>query len=408
MSEYLQDEIFSYNPENKGTENKKIKILNEEKFHFSYSKMSLYLECPLKYKFKYVDKLKEKPKPFFVFGRIIHSVLEFFYSRVPPPSVEELITFFKKKWDEVPPEEKNYRLPRYEQEAFEEGIRIIKNFHFKHRNNDKIPFLLEHSTVVNIDGIAAQIVADKIEYDGNGLITIVDYKTGKDGGRSNDQLYFYQKICESDPQIIEKIAQKYKVSIKKVEVNKMIYYYVQSLKEVAFERAKDSEINHFWEKVMDTVDKIKSKKFDPSPSDLACSYCDFKSLCPVMKDVNLKKNSKITELIKIDAQINEFMKKRTEIEKEIIKEMAEKDSITIKTENEEIIVNKTPQYEFKDRDKLINILKDNNLYEKVLKPTVKSVIEILNDEDISDEIKQKIKNISNVSYQIQLLRKKKE
>ena len=35
---------------------------------FSYSKLSLYEECPLKYKFKYIDKIKEEPKTFFAFG----------------------------------------------------------------------------------------------------------------------------------------------------------------------------------------------------------------------------------------------------------------------------------------------------------------------------------------------------
>ena len=44
--------------------------------HLSSSQMNLYLQCPLKYKFLYIDKL---PKPFkpsgLAFGSIIHSAL---------------------------------------------------------------------------------------------------------------------------------------------------------------------------------------------------------------------------------------------------------------------------------------------------------------------------------------------
>ncbi|MCI4347071.1 MAG: PD-(D/E)XK nuclease family protein, partial [Thermoplasmata archaeon] len=42
----------------------------------SYSSMRTYLECPLRWKFLYVDKLPEAPRSYFSFGRTIHSVLE--------------------------------------------------------------------------------------------------------------------------------------------------------------------------------------------------------------------------------------------------------------------------------------------------------------------------------------------
>ena len=45
----------------------------------SHSSISLYLECPQKWKFKYVDKIPEKPRHFFSFGQSCHEALEFFY-----------------------------------------------------------------------------------------------------------------------------------------------------------------------------------------------------------------------------------------------------------------------------------------------------------------------------------------
>jgi putative RecB family exonuclease len=42
----------------------------------SYSSYRTYLECPLRWKFLYVDRIPETPRGYFTFGRVIHSVLE--------------------------------------------------------------------------------------------------------------------------------------------------------------------------------------------------------------------------------------------------------------------------------------------------------------------------------------------
>ena len=54
----------------------------------SHSSISMFQECPQKYKFKYLDKLPEKPRHFFSFGSSVHQALEFFYGvkALPAPS----------------------------------------------------------------------------------------------------------------------------------------------------------------------------------------------------------------------------------------------------------------------------------------------------------------------------------
>ena len=59
----------------------------------SHSQITLYLQCPLKYKLKYVEKLKEKPKSYLSFGKSVHTALEYlFASRLQtPPSLDEVL-----------------------------------------------------------------------------------------------------------------------------------------------------------------------------------------------------------------------------------------------------------------------------------------------------------------------------
>src|SRR5260370_5469095 len=63
----------------------------------SHSSISLYQDCPQKYKFKYIDGIPEKPRHFFSFGQSVHLALEFFYGgKTPtPPALGALLKNYK-------------------------------------------------------------------------------------------------------------------------------------------------------------------------------------------------------------------------------------------------------------------------------------------------------------------------
>ena len=158
------------------------------KFLFSYSKMSMYRECPLKYKFKYVDKLPEKPKSYFALGHSVHKALEFFHSRLPVPPIEELKSSFEQDWKLKTFLEKGYADEEKERQDLEKGKKILERYHARHGEETKLPFLCEYTAYVDVDGVRVITIADKIEYLGGGRIKIVDDKTGKPGKRNSDQL----------------------------------------------------------------------------------------------------------------------------------------------------------------------------------------------------------------------------
>ena len=248
---------------------------------FSYSKMSMYEECPLKYKLKYIDKIKEEPKFYFAFGNSIHTALEFLYSvKAPPfPSLAELLEEFKRDWGLKSWAEKGYKYP--DDADLLKGLEMLKAYYAHNREKLKPPFLVEYSTDVEVDGLLVRIIADRIEYLGNGSIEIIDYKTGKDVKRAPLQLYMYQKISELDPRLKEKIAETYGQRVSSVKINRLLYYHVPTLKEYPFERADDREIGGFWERVLGVAENIRGLKFEPTPGELQCNWCDYKKFCPI-------------------------------------------------------------------------------------------------------------------------------
>jgi len=104
---------------------------------FSYSKLSMYTECPLKYKFKYLDKIKEEPKSYFAFGNSIHKALEFLHavSNPPFPSIEEVLESFKKQWGLKSWLEKGYKDPAKEETDFRKGVEMLKAYYAANKDS---------------------------------------------------------------------------------------------------------------------------------------------------------------------------------------------------------------------------------------------------------------------------------
>src|SRR5687767_11662348 len=92
----------------------------------SHSSISMFQECPQKYKFKYIDKIPEKPRHFFSFGQSVHLALEFFYGGTSPtpPTLEELLARYKEQWVSG-----GYKDPGQEAQYFEDGRKILTAFH---------------------------------------------------------------------------------------------------------------------------------------------------------------------------------------------------------------------------------------------------------------------------------------
>ncbi|HOW89016.1 MAG TPA: PD-(D/E)XK nuclease family protein, partial [Elusimicrobiales bacterium] len=115
---------------------------------FSYSKMSLYEECPLKYKFKYIDKIKEEPKYYFTFGHSIHHALEFLYAvKAPPfPALNEVLEAYRKEWGLKSYLERGYRDPLRAEEDFRKGLEMLTGYYRHHEGRLKVPFAVEYGT----------------------------------------------------------------------------------------------------------------------------------------------------------------------------------------------------------------------------------------------------------------------
>ena len=254
-----------------------------ELLDFSYSRMDMFRTCPMRYKFRYVDKMKERPKGFFFFGSAIHSALEFLYKGDSPvfPSVEQVCAAFMEFWKSKPLQQQGFRNAEEADRKRDEGIEMLKEYYRVNRDSFTRAFLTERMFKFEIDGLLVTAISDRIDYQGEGKILITDYKTGKDIRRTPDQLYMYQKVAESCPELPELLAERFGVRVPELKISQMLYYHVPSNKKYYFERAADDEIKKFWDGALKTADEMRAGNFEPKPSEANCRWCDFKEYCPV-------------------------------------------------------------------------------------------------------------------------------
>jgi len=370
---------------------------------FSYSKMSLYEECPLKYKFKYIDKLKEEPKFYFAFGSAIHAALEFLYSvRNPPfPTIEEVCEAFRTEWSSKSYLEKGYRTQAKSDDDYQKGLLMLRAYYEHNRARFAPPFLVEYSTDVEVDGLLVRTISDRIEHLGNGEITIIDYKTGKDVKRQPDQLHMYQKITELDPRLKEKIAETYGQRVSSVRIRELLYYHVPTNKEYSFARADDKEIGGFWERVLGVAEGIRGLKFDPTPGERQCSWCDFKAFCPALGGtrspaVHSAAPDKIEALVDRYGRLKEKM---DELQAELDKVAADIGRAGLKAGEYSgasftAQIARTPKWEFLKRDAVIDVLNQFDLYQKAMNVTLKGISDVLDSPELPEEARKKLLDLA--------------
>ncbi len=233
----------------------------------SHSSISMYQTCPQKWKFRYIDKVPQLPKPYFSFGKSVHAGLEFLFSKANEtfPTIEALITSYRNQWLS-----EGYETSAQEKWFFQEGERILKGFYIKHHHEYKNVHQVELKFTIDIDGVPMLGYIDRIDEIANGKLSIVDYKTGK---------AFDKSRVRKDPQLT-----LYQIAVREMlgkEVELLTLYHLNSLTPLTVPAHPLSQEQELRSVVVQVAQGISENKFDPKPDEKGhCQWCDYVQICP--------------------------------------------------------------------------------------------------------------------------------
>ncbi len=283
----------------------------------SYSSLDTFLSCPLKYKFKEIDRIKTPKSSALSFGSLIHKTLKFIHeSDNDFPSKEEAINFFSENWNPaVFKEEEAGNL-------FENGIGLISNYLKKIEQMEKkqlgTVIALEKRFILPFGKHTISGSIDRIDRVGNSF-KIIDYKTNRKIATENEvknnlQLSIYLKAFTQEwPSFF-----KNKKEIEKVE---LALYFVRHNLEVSV-RKNLKEMELLEEEILKTIDEIeertKKNSFEPRMGPL-CDWCDYKRNCPLFSHQfrSLDNEEEEIEVKDLSLKYIDLKEQKSSIEKEM-------------------------------------------------------------------------------------------
>ncbi|USR78672.1 RecB family exonuclease [Arcanobacterium pinnipediorum] len=249
----------------------------------SPSRASDFRSCPLKFRFRVIDKLSEPPSVEALRGTIVHAVLEHLFDR-PASDRNEL----NAQDSLIPTWEEHLKKSPTDSELFTdstqlstwlESARPLISAYFNLEN----PQYLQPSgreqfvNAILPSGLAIRGIIDRIDTAPNGAVRVVDYKTGKSPAPRYQagaifQMRFYATALFYSAGKLPQRTQLLYLKDQRV----LTYDPVQ-----ADVSTTTSELNHLWSAIRARID---TGNFEAKKGPL-CNWCHFSSLCPAFGNV---------------------------------------------------------------------------------------------------------------------------
>ncbi len=375
---------------------------------YSHSRLETYENCPRQYKLQYIDRIEvEEVESIEAFlGSRVHEALEKLYKDVQMtkvPTLEEILAYYERIWDENWHEGINIVRSDYNPENYKElGRRCLSDYYEKHYPFDSARTIaLEHLVFFPLDDEERywiRGVIDRISVAKDGTYEIHDYKTS---GRLRTQ-----EEVDNDRQLA-----LYHIGLERMwrdakEVD-LVWHYLVFGKELRSRRTS-SQLEKLKRDVLDLIKRIESDtEFRPKESAL-CDWCPYPEYCPAKKHVTL--TSKLTPNeylnepgVKLVNRFAELHRQREALEEEISKVREalihyarQHDVEIIRGSDHKVLVRIYKGYSFPGRDDpsredLERIIKEAGLWDAVTVLSPVSLAKLIERGEVDSEIADRIK-----------------
>jgi len=331
----------------------------------------------------------------------------FFRVRVPPPpALEALLQFYEENWlsegYESAEEEENYK-------AY--GREMLTTFWEIHSRHFQMPLAVEKLFYIDIGGVKLRGYIDRVDKLESGGLSIVDYKTSRELFTIDDlekdlQLTLYQLAAEQ---------------LWQLPVEKLTLYHMRSNTPVSCSGRGPAQLNDAKQLVLDVADKVNRQIF-PARENEFCP-CDFPEYCPYYRHLYSGETAEtavagagptaiggdaVERYASLQAQIKALQKELETLRQEIIAYCQAEEMSRLYGPESEITYQPVDIAGFNEEE-VRAFLETEGLWERVTGLDQSKLKQLLDDEAVAKDIKDRIQSLRQIiSTQQRLLVKKRQ
>jgi len=250
---------------------------------YSHSKLSTFEQCPLKYKYRYIDKKKpdiEKTIEAHL-GSVVHNTLEWVYKQVKQnnsQTIESIITYYAENWQENYSE--NILIVKQNltnKDYFNMGVEFLVSYYNKYKPFKDGTIECEKRIWITLDeekGHKVQGFIDRLVYNFETKeYEVHDYKTA-------NSLPTQNKVDNDRQLALYSIAIKELFGHDKEVV--LIWHYLAHNKRIESRRTNE-QLQQLKKDILTLIDEIESTETFPHNKSILCNWCEFKPSCEAWK-----------------------------------------------------------------------------------------------------------------------------
>lgn len=246
---------------------------------FSNSRLSTYEQCPLKYKYQYIDKIKvETSNTVEAFmGSRVHDALEKLYKDLKLQkrnSLDDLLQYYNDQWaknwtDDIKIIRKDFTAENYRKT----GEKCIADYYSKYAPFNERVLGIETVEYVNLDPEGEfkwNVRMDRLDDCGQGRYEIHDYKTAGSLPK--------QEHMDEDRQLAL-YSLWVRENFKDAQKVELVWHYLSFDRELRSERTPE-QLEKLREETLYAVKNVISAKEFPANESNLCNWCEYKNICP--------------------------------------------------------------------------------------------------------------------------------
>ena len=250
---------------------------------YSHSKLNTFEQCPLKYKYRYIDKKKPDIEQTIEahLGKVVHNTLELIYTQAKKNKVltiDEIIKYYSENWQEKYSEDfLIVKQDKTSKDYFNLGVEFLVSYYNEHQPFKDGTMECEKRIWINLDEAGDYKLMgfiDRLVYNfQTGEYEVHDYKTARNLPS--------QESVDNDRQLA-----LYSIAIKELfghdkEVV-LVWHYLAHNKRIESRRTNE-QLYQLKEDILELIDDIESTRIFPHNKSILCNWCGFKPSCEAWK-----------------------------------------------------------------------------------------------------------------------------